>query len=382
MIYEHFVIRLHNESWTGDWIALAGKSFNEGELCDYVVGDVIIPNPSPKTESEDVPGTNGIFDYTEALGRVCYQNRQIVVPLIHREDVEWLWGEDGDNELFARLNGRLCDFSFEAYDNVEWVYTGRLSVLINRFKNLVTLTFDAWPFARKAQTTFKQIENVQNAESDASFWTYAEATDTIIADNGAGSFHINAGSVGTEIIYKHDNLTANQVYMIGIKSILGGSFQFIEGTGQNGRNDSAVGTVTSLGTLSAKIIVDGSYYEWKTINGVLTAFPSFYCEYFLVPVSLQSSAVWLPGNATIRPLVIFGDARRVGLGQSNGWLLADGVAYNLDEYGKTSYLRGLVLPGDRVDREITAQSVFACVGRSTSASVARVVISYNEQEAF
>ena len=354
MIYENFVMRLHSDSATDSTWELAVGANVAGALSGFVLGDVKIQHPMPKTESEDVPGTNGLYDLTESSGRVFYRNREITVPLVFRTDRTWT---DTIDITLARYNGRMCDFAFAPYDDVEWIYTGRLSVTVDRFKNSVILTFDAEPFARTTEYTYITVPVSASVDKLAFGWTYDRAVGGSLTatNNSAGVIEISASDIGTVIYYKRTGLTPSDSYTLGVKSIVGGSIAF-----HNGADDNLTeGVVDSNGVLTIKIVVDGSYYTWQTVNNQVFSYPSFRCEYILAKMVFGESSIMLASNVVIRPEIANLTAASV--------LILDGAVFEIDDTNNQILQPyGAVMPGARCDKSAKmAKSIFVCVPKST-----------------
>lgn len=102
--------------------------------------------PEPKVQTIDIPGADGVLDYTEAAtGEVKYANRQIVLTFvteIQRERREAL-----RSELWNDLQGQIVELIYD-YDS-DWYYTGRASVTfqdVQSWKMKCVITIDAQPY--------------------------------------------------------------------------------------------------------------------------------------------------------------------------------------------------------------------------------------------
>lgn len=372
-IYDSFIMRLHRDNPASEW----GVDEDSRALSVFGVGDVQIPHPIPKTKNEDVPGANGVYDLTEAGGRVFYQNRTITVPLVLRADRHWT--HDIDVAL-ARYNGRLCDFAFnptfDAQNNrysPEWIYTGRLTVTKDRFSNVpVTLTFDAEPFATATDYTILDVPVSQDVERTEFAWAF----DTAIYGNltyyniSGGLFLLSVDNIGTTLFYKRSNLTPGDHYALGIKSIIGGSMAFY---GAGNADNLTEGVVDENGTLTVKITIDGSYYTWRTVNDVVSSYPSFRVEFILAKLPTGSSTT-LSSNCVIRPEIANLTAA--------AYLIMDGSVFEINDTNNQILKPfGAILPGVRADKsEPTTTSIFVCVPKTTGTP--EMTIGFHKQEAF
>lgn len=371
------ILRLHKDSpLDTEWEFLISKD-SAGTLKDFEIVEVDIPNPAPKTEGEDVPGTNGIYDMTEAGGRVFYKNRTITVKFNFKAGASWSSTIDG---ALARYNGRLCDFAFDApyNDNThvyepDWIYTGRLTVERDRPNNSVTFTFDAWPYCISPEYTVVNVPVTTNIDKAAFGWTFNNAMGGSLTatNNAANLFDVSASNVGTILVYRRSGLTPGDSYTIGVRSIVGGSIAFHSAS--NGDNLTE-GVVDSNGVLEVRITVDGSYYTWQTVDNVVFCYPSFRCEYILAKLTAGSSSILLPSNVVIRPEIANGTAK--------AYLIMDGAVFNIDDTN-TRILQpaGAIIPGVRANKNAArTKCIFVCVPQTTGTPA--MTLGYYEQEAF
>lgn len=372
---KQMILRLHKDRPNDpEWEYLISKD-SAGTLKDFEIVEVDIPNPAPKTEGEDVPGTNGIYDKTEFGGRVFYQNRTITVKFVFKAGATWTSTIDG---ALARYNGRLCDFAFDApyNDNTHvyspaWIYTGRLTVERDRPNNSVTFKFDAWPYCVSPSYTVKNVPVATNIDKNSFGWTFDRAlVGSLTAhNNSANKFEISASDVGSVIIYKRTGLTAGATYTLGVRSIVGGSIAFHSAADGDNLTE---GVVDSNGVLEVRITVDGSYYNWQTVDNQVFCYPSFRCEYILAKMVAGSSSVLLASNVCIHPEISNLTAK--------AFLILDGAVFQIDD--TTNLILqpdGAVMPGVRADKSRrTAKSIFVCVPQTTGTPA--MTIGYHEQE--
>ena len=162
----------------------AGITFNGKhswrDYCLYLNKPPDFGTPEPKTDYIDIPGRDGVLDYTEAAaGEVKYSNRQMTftfVTEIKRECREQL-----RSDLWNDLHGRTAEIIYD-FDS-DWYYTGRCSVAfadVESWKMKVIITVDAQPYKLARDMT---IFNV----APTSF-----AAETIKLGQGTDAMHVNS----------------------------------------------------------------------------------------------------------------------------------------------------------------------------------------------
>ena len=110
-------------------------SFNDLRL---ILASKTIGTPSPKTETIDIPGGDGVLDLTEYFGDVKYENRPL--SFVFSATVP-------RSELHGRKLPIIDD------EDPDWVYTGRISVSEWKAeKNIGKLTIDCDCEPYKMQT--------------------------------------------------------------------------------------------------------------------------------------------------------------------------------------------------------------------------------------
>jgi hypothetical protein len=118
------------------------------DLRDYgfLLADYTIPDPEAKRHEVKVPGRDGTLDFTEALGGVYFENRNIELELN---------GNAISSEHFHRncsalrnaLDGRVCKLTFSDDPNYYWL--GRVGVgaeRLGRHHMAITVSLDAYPY--------------------------------------------------------------------------------------------------------------------------------------------------------------------------------------------------------------------------------------------
>lgn len=115
-----------------------------------------IGTPSPKTETIDIPGGDGVLDLTEFFGEVKYNNR----PLSFEFSTKVPQAEFMD--LFSRvqnaLHGQKMNIILD--DDSEWHYTGRITVSEWKAEKRIgklTIDCDCEPYKTKPEKTTAMV---------------------------------------------------------------------------------------------------------------------------------------------------------------------------------------------------------------------------------
>lgn len=141
-----------------------------------------IGTPTPKTETIDIPGGDGVLDLTEFFGEVKYNNRQLSFEfstIVPKEEFM---------NLFSRvqnaLHGKKMNIVLD--DDNEWCYTGRITVAEWKAeKSIGKLTIDCEcdPYKTKPEKTSEMVylcgRNLLNIDDAISYdsngtWTKQE----------------------------------------------------------------------------------------------------------------------------------------------------------------------------------------------------------------
>lgn len=113
----------------------------------------VINPPEVKTKYVDVPGGNGILDYTEALtGYPLFENRTGSLEF---------YVMNGYQEWYE-LYGEICDYLHGEYmqmyleDDPDWYFEGRFTV--NEWKSskdwsMITIDYDLYPYKKRIVTS-------------------------------------------------------------------------------------------------------------------------------------------------------------------------------------------------------------------------------------
>lgn len=95
--------------------------------------------PSPKVETIDIPGGDGVLDLTDFFGEVRYNNRNLSF------DFSTMIPHEQFMDLFSRVQNALHGQKMQIIldDDAEWFYTGRITVSEWKAeKNIGKLTID------------------------------------------------------------------------------------------------------------------------------------------------------------------------------------------------------------------------------------------------
>ena len=130
-------------------------SWNDFQL---ILASKTIGTPSPKTETIDIPGGDGVLDLTDYFGDTKYGNRNLSFEfstMVTPSDFMSLFSVVQD-----ALHGRKLPIILD--DDPEWYYTGRISVSewkADRNIGKLTIDCDCEPYKYQIGTTeiFKSI---------------------------------------------------------------------------------------------------------------------------------------------------------------------------------------------------------------------------------
>ncbi len=91
---------------------------------NLILSHKTIGTPSPKTETIDVPGGDGVLDFTEYFGGVKYNNRELSF------DFSTIVPQADFMNLFSRIQNALHGQKMQIIldEDPEWYYTGRITV--------------------------------------------------------------------------------------------------------------------------------------------------------------------------------------------------------------------------------------------------------------
>jgi len=131
-------------------------SWNDFSL---VLSQKIIGTPSPKTETIDIPGGDGVLDLTDFFGEVKYNNRNLSF------EFSTIAPQSEFMNLFTRVQNALHGQKMQIIldDDAEWYYAGRITVSEWKAEKSVgklTIDCDCEPFkSRLGDTVIYQEVN-------------------------------------------------------------------------------------------------------------------------------------------------------------------------------------------------------------------------------
>lgn len=363
MIYEHFSMRLHD---TETWTLRTGSN----ALAKFVVGSVSIPAPIVKQQEIDVPGTSGRVDFTE-MPRVTFDNKTVEVVLQGQaSNVNMKFVE----ETLSSYQGRVVDFTFDDPNSVVWFVVGRVAARFDKHRNKVYLSFNCEPFRYGATEYERTLTVLPNYERDVNtgLWSlgevYGGGGDLYFADDTAGFFAYYDSEPGA-VFERSKTISGNngKYLAFGIVSITGGDVWF-EWT-ENGKTvkSRTMAKVVS-GKITMKVSIDGSYYEWLTLNGLRQYRPVVRCTYILsdfLPMSddAPSGAVSMtfPSNTIVHPTVKTLSAPAV--------IICDGVVAETKVSPTEAKVPRIALPNSRADfSEDVTKSIYVVIPKTAGTS--------------
>lgn len=124
-------------------------SWNDFQL---ILASKTIGTPSPKTETIDIPGGDGVLDLTDFFGETKYSNRNLSFEfstMVTPSDFMSLFSMVQD-----ALHGRKLPIILD--EDPEWYYTGRISVSewkADRNIGKLTIDCDCEPYKYQISTT-------------------------------------------------------------------------------------------------------------------------------------------------------------------------------------------------------------------------------------
>lgn len=129
-------------------------SYNDFSL---ILSSKEIGTPSPKTETIDIPGGDGVIDLTDFFGEVKYNNRKLSFEfstIVPQSEFMNLF-----SEVQNALHGQKMQIILD--DDSEWYYVGRVTVSEWKAdKNIGKLTIDCdcEPYKTKLEKTVVFVE--------------------------------------------------------------------------------------------------------------------------------------------------------------------------------------------------------------------------------
>lgn len=127
-----------------------------------ILSQKTIGTPSPKVETIDIPGGDGVLDLTDFFGEVKYNNRNLSFEFSTMVPHEQFM------ELFSKVQNALHGQKMQIIldDDAEWYYTGRISVSewkAERNIGKLTIDCDCEPFKTRHGDTviFQAVEGTE-----------------------------------------------------------------------------------------------------------------------------------------------------------------------------------------------------------------------------
>lgn len=133
------------------------KGITFGEYHSYrdlhlILAEKTIGTPAPKTELIDIPGSDGVLDFTEFFGETKYANRQLSFEfstLVPQSEFMTLF-----SMVQNALHGQKMMISLDV--DPEWYYIGRITVSewkADKRIGKLTIDCDCEPFKQSVRTT-------------------------------------------------------------------------------------------------------------------------------------------------------------------------------------------------------------------------------------
>lgn len=133
-----------------------------------------IGSPSPKTESVDIPGGDGVLDLTDFFGETKYNNRQLSF------DFSTNVPQSQFMELFSAIqdaiHGKKMNIVID--EDSGWYYTGRITVSewkADKTIGMITVDCDCEPYKMKIDETV-----ITKSVSGATSITLANSRKTVV----------------------------------------------------------------------------------------------------------------------------------------------------------------------------------------------------------
>lgn len=127
-------------------------SYHSWRDFQLILGSKTIGTPSPKTETIDIPGGDGVLDLTESFGETKYNNRNLSFEfssMVNPSDFMPLF-----SVVQNALHGKKLPITMD--DDPGWYYTGRISVSewkADRNIGKLTIDCDCEPYKKQSGPT-------------------------------------------------------------------------------------------------------------------------------------------------------------------------------------------------------------------------------------
>jgi hypothetical protein len=403
-MYEHFSFRLEGEeNWTKIADALPGA----------YVSSVENPTPEPKLEYQDIAGASGSIDLTENNGRVFFNNKpvEVVVGVANAnkrilgvvvKPLDWIiLFKNG----YSFLNGRRVEFTFstdvDASGNTASYQVGRLTFNCDYKEHFVTFSFEEVEPYRFGETKTISVACLTNYElkNNSDSWVYGGTVSPSYSSDAPLRFVYSFNEPQGKVFRRVKGVGAypNQKMLFGVRSVVGGKVWFVDAEGNKSRTvatviEPEIGVVPSgsNGEIVMQFTVDGSHYEWVTVNGTRAYLPTIRCEYVLsnyvqvnasgkiVNTETANATLEIQSNVVLRPL----------FEAAEGLIICDGVAAESPNNVSVADLYEpapeITLNGIGADRsKEKVDSVFCWIPKDNSdAAAGSCSMRYTESEVF
>lgn len=192
-------------------------SWNDFSL---ILSSKTIGTPSPKTETIDIPGGDGVLDLTEFFGEVKYENRPLSFEFSTNVP------QDAFMELFSKVQNALHGQKMQIIldEDSEWYYTGRIEVSEWKAeKSIGKLTIDC------------DCEPFKNRIGDTVVYQMVEGTETtvILANGGKPVVPIIDITGNIELTYgvNYWALSEGRYELPAVRLLYGDNSVIMNGTG-------------------------------------------------------------------------------------------------------------------------------------------------------
>ena len=343
-----------------------------GAMDGIAITEIDNPIAKPKTAYIDVPGSNGELDATEMAGRLFYKNKTVKIKMQVLENEAPRYSFTALRDTFTALQGRVVDFSFDLPTEVEWYYTGRLTVeSVDEPNGELALEIDTYPFLQSAEKRWYDVPTKTSLDRDGQNWTAPYVPDGVSFTSKGGHIWL-FGKPGDSIEIYH-NASSDKRYTIGVSALLGGDF-FFTGNGEKSR----VLGVPVGDTLHMELTIDGSYYHWMTENGANAYKPCLHLSYILSELETDAAGnvidtITLPTNVRIRPEL-------ANLEACSADVLLDGTRINMPLETPSGVFPEAVLPGVLADRSGTETVCYMTAVGNSAYDTPMVRIGFREEK--
>lgn len=111
-----------------------------------------VPQPEAKTYQAEIPGRDGLLDYTDAYGVVRYENRTVTVEAYEIGDITARM--EHRRAICSDMHGKTCTLELTTLPG--YAFTGRCSVEYDEdgSQTVYTLSFDCEPYMSAGERTF------------------------------------------------------------------------------------------------------------------------------------------------------------------------------------------------------------------------------------